>query len=113
LHNILIYSGICLDEIIFMFYNKMSLTPKSTESATLQSKAVASLIAGLLFFIVSTPQVYKLTNSIVKRVSKKKEDTIYATPPPPCPDSKFGPTTIGIGVHSVLFALLTFLLMEL
>ena len=84
----------------------MTISKRNTKtSAPLSTKVVASLIAGLLFFIVSQPTVYKLTDSAAKKISSQAN--LYQQGP------TCGPTTSGIAVHSAVFALLTFLLMEL
>jgi hypothetical protein len=67
------------------------------------AKALAAVIAALLFAVVSLKPVYNATNRVVKAISKK--DNVLA---------KDGcPTGVGIAVHSVVFGLLVLLVMEL
>ena len=72
------------------------------------AKALAAVIAALLFAVVSLPQVYHLTNSIPGLKGHMAEETKgdgskkLVTPKP-----------LGIAVHSVVFGLLVLLIMEL
>lgn len=68
------------------------------------AKALAAVIAALLFAVVSLKPVYKTTNKVVKAISKK--DNVLA-------NGDGCPTGVGIAVHSVVFGLLVLLVMEL
>ena len=68
------------------------------------AKALAAVIAALLFAVVSLKPVYKATNQVVKAISKK--DNVLV-------DKNGAPTGVGIAVHSVVFGLLVLLIMEL
>ena len=70
------------------------------------AKALAAVIAALLFAVVSLPQVYKATNTLVKTISGGKTKNALVDP-----NGK--PTAAGIAVHSVVFGLLVLLVMEL
>lgn len=61
----------------------------------MSSKVKASLTAGLLFFILSSPSVYKLVDSLVGNVT-----------------DGCAPTTMGLVLHSLVFAGLVYMLMK-
>tara|TARA_Y100000389_G_scaffold157097_1_gene158154 strand:- start:10302 stop:10559 length:258 start_codon:yes stop_codon:yes gene_type:complete len=73
-------------------------------SSNFGAKALAAVIAALLFAVVSLPQVYKLTNSIPGPTKKKLAVE---------QGKNVCPTGLGIAVHSVVFGLLVLLVMEL
>jgi uncharacterized membrane protein (DUF106 family) len=58
----------------------------------LSPKASTAVIAGLLFFVVSSPIVYKLVDKILGRLVG------------PIASSSGCPTTLGLLVHSAVFA---------
>lgn len=68
------------------------------------AKALAAVIAALLFAVVSLPQVYSLTNKAAEAISSKKN--VFT-------DANKCPKPLGIAVHSVVFGLLVLLIMEL
>lgn len=68
------------------------------------AKALAAVIAALLFAVVSLKPVYKATNALVGKIDKKAQDKLAVNG---CP------TGVGIAVHSVVFGLLVLLIMEL
>lgn len=71
-------------------------------SATSSKKWKISLIAGILFFIISSPMLYKVVDGLGKKLSGKLEIVDY-----------YGkPTTLGLLVHSVVFILITRLMMR-
>jgi len=88
-----------------LYYKMARSKSRSTKkgSSNFGAKALAAVIAALLFAVVSLPQVYSLTNKIpglkghIAEVDGKK-----VTPKP-----------VGIAVHSVVFGLLVLLIMEL
>lgn len=71
------------------------------------AKALAAVIAALLFAVVSLPQVYHLTNKIPVLKGKMAVESGSG------PNKTVTPTTEGIAVHSVVFGLLVLLIMEL
>ncbi len=83
---------------------KVRLTDSSGGSckASGSKKWKASLLAGILFLIISAPFLYKLMDGLIKKV--KPELSIC--------DEKGCPTPLGIAIHAVVFVLLTRLLMR-
>ena len=59
----------------------------------------ASIISGLLFLLVASPFMYKLVDRVVGRFI-------------PIADANGCPTTAGLLIHSAVFAILTFGLMQ-
>jgi hypothetical protein len=70
------------------------------------AKALAAVIAALLFAVVSLPQVYNATNGLVSKITGKKDPNVIV-------DTNKCPKPLGIAVHSVVFGLLVLLIMEL
>ena len=70
------------------------------------AKALAAVIAALLFAVVSLPQVYHATNGLVSKITGKKDPNVIV-------DTSGKPKAVGIAVHSVVFGLLVLLIMEL
>ena len=73
-------------------------------SSNFGAKALAAVIAALLFAVVSLPQVYSLTNKAAEKISGKQN--VFT-------DTNKCPKPLGIAVHSVVFGLLVLLIMEL
>ena len=71
------------------------------------AKALAAVIAALLFAVVSLPQVYSLTNKIPGLKGNMAEESGTGS------SKKVTPKPVGIAVHSVVFGLLVLLIMEL
>jgi len=79
------------------------------KKGTLEAKALGALIGALLFYIIGSGPVYGLTDKLWKAITKKKN--ILAVE---CPTLKvMRPTKVGRIVHTVVFALVVLLLMEL
>ncbi len=76
---------------------------KSSGGSDIGGKLLLALIMGLLFFILSNQKVYDATAAVFKKITNKKvtED-----------DSTGAPSTAGNAIHAVVYALLTFLLLE-
>lgn len=70
----------------------------------LGAKVLLALIMGLLFFILSNQKVYDATNSLLNKITNKNvtEQNQGGTP-----------STSGNAIHAVVYALLTFLLLEI
>lgn len=64
-----------------------------------QQKWIISIVAGLLFALVSLPFTYKLTNSVSQKIGF---DTF----------EDGGATSYGIGVHVVIFILVLRLILQ-
>jgi hypothetical protein len=62
-----------------------------------QAKFITSLIAGLIFFIIACPEMFQLTRRILGHAIAS---------PTGCP------TNVGVAVHSVVFFLITWGLMN-
>jgi len=80
------------------------------KKGTLGAKALGALIGALLFYIIGSGPVYGLTDKLWKAITKKKN--VLAVE---CPALKgvMRPTKVGRIVHTVVFALVVLLLMEL
>jgi hypothetical protein len=76
--------------------------------ALLSRKAQASIVAALLFFVVSSPLTYRLVDSLVGGV-------VTALVPAFAPLFKVAqagcPTNYGLVLHAVVFGVITYLLM--
>ena len=73
------------------------------------SKVKAALTAGILFFIISSPALYKLVDSLVGGVVNAVAPSlmhVFRVAESGCP------TTYGLVVHSVVFAAIVYHLMK-
>lgn len=70
--------------------------------ASPSKKWQASLLAGILFLIISAPLLYRFVDGLVKRVNPNLSIC----------DEKGCPTNLGLVLHAVVFVLLTRLLMR-
>ena len=77
--------------------------------AFLSRKAQASVVAGILFFVVASPLTYRLVDSVVGGV-------VTAVVPAFAPMFKVAsagcPTYYGLVVHAVVFGVITYMLMK-
>jgi hypothetical protein len=77
--------------------------------ALISRKAQASVVAALLFFVVSSPLTYRLVDSLVGGV-------VTAVVPALAPMFKVAqagcPTNYGLILHAVVFGVITYLLMQ-
>lgn len=73
--------------------------PKAKGSLTQKEKLLISLLSGVLFLIVSSPIMYKLVNSLTMRVGIDIETA-------GCPHLN------GLVLHSVVFVILVFIIMQ-
>jgi hypothetical protein len=72
-------------------------------------KVSASISAGLLFFIISSPFLYKLVDSIVGSIVGMISPSLIHI----LRIAESGrPTTYGLAVHSVVFALVAYWMMQ-
>ena len=77
--------------------------------AILSRKAQASIVAAILFFVVSSPLTYRLVDSLVGSI-------VTAIVPALAPVFKVAqagcPTTYGLVLHASVFGVVTYLLMS-
>jgi len=90
-----------------LYYKMARSKSRSTKkgNSNFGAKALAAVIAALLFAVVSLKPVYKATNHIVEAIDKKAKNKLA--------DDSGCPTGWGIAVHSVVFGLLVLVIMEL
>jgi hypothetical protein len=72
-------------------------------------KVQASLIAALLFFVISSPFTYKLVDNVVGTVVRTlipQAASFFKIAEAGCP------TNYGLAVHAAVFGLLTYLMMQ-
>jgi hypothetical protein len=79
--------------------NTTSDQSKHKSAVTQKEKLLISLLSGVLFLIVSSPIMYKLVNSITMRVGIDIETA-------GCPHLN------GLVLHSVVFVILVFIIMQ-
>ena len=77
--------------------------------ALLSRKAQASVIAGLLFFVISSPLTYRLVDSLIGGL-------VTSVLPALAPLFKVAqagcPTTYGLVLHALVFSVITYMLMQ-
>ena len=76
----------------------------SSGGSDIGGKVLLSLIMALLFFILSNQNVYNATNKLLNKITNK--NVTEAT-------QGGAPSTPGNAIHAVVYALLTFLLLEI
>jgi hypothetical protein len=77
--------------------------------ALLTRKAQAAIIAGLLFFVVSSPLTYRLVDSLIGGLVVSvvpSMASLFTVAQAGCP------TTYGLVLHSVVFGVISYLLMR-
>jgi hypothetical protein len=83
------------------------------KKGSLAAKSLGALIGALLFYIIGSGPVYKLTNMVAAKVSKKHPNALAG----PCTVGKEAnltrPTKLGRVVHALVFGLVVLALMEL
>ena len=75
----------------------------------MNSKLKAALTAGILFFIISSPATYSLVDSLVGKLLRSVipgSASFFTLAESGCP------TTQGLIVHSVVFAVVVYLMMK-